>query len=219
MVFHLSLSDGKSPQVSRTLLSILADLNNVVVWMASTRPLISKFSNPCTNPLVTVQSAQITTGITVTFMFNSFFSSLARSRYLSLFSLFFFSFNLSLVETEKSTIRHVLFFCWLSQGLVVWLRLADPFVSQNPIECFAFTLRVTSVVTDGLHRISRDNKSPQLSKTLLNILVGLNLLSNLQFLSSLFHVSFLDCFWGSDYHCHLHITYLFLFVFVLVCLF
>ena len=38
MVFHWSLSDSKSPHVSRTLLSILAILNNVVVWMVSTRP-------------------------------------------------------------------------------------------------------------------------------------------------------------------------------------
>ena len=33
MVFHKSLSDSKSPQVSRTLLSILADLNNAVIWI------------------------------------------------------------------------------------------------------------------------------------------------------------------------------------------
>ena len=39
MVFHWSLSDSKSPQFSRTLLSILADLNNAVVWMVSTCPL------------------------------------------------------------------------------------------------------------------------------------------------------------------------------------
>ena len=32
MVFHWSLSDSKSPQVSRTLLNILAVLNNAVVW-------------------------------------------------------------------------------------------------------------------------------------------------------------------------------------------
>ena len=38
MVFHWSLSDRKSPQVSRTLLSILAIFNNVVVWMVSTGP-------------------------------------------------------------------------------------------------------------------------------------------------------------------------------------
>ena len=42
MVFHWSLSDSKSPQVSWTLLFILADLNNVVVGMVFTCPLISK---------------------------------------------------------------------------------------------------------------------------------------------------------------------------------
>ena len=31
MVFHWSLSDNKSPQVSRNLLGILADFNNAVV--------------------------------------------------------------------------------------------------------------------------------------------------------------------------------------------
>ena len=89
MVFHRSLSDSKSPQVSRTLLSILVDLNNSVVSMVSTRSLISTSSNPLTSPLtsplVTVPSGLITIGITVTFMFQNFFSSLARSRYLSLF--------------------------------------------------------------------------------------------------------------------------------------
>ena len=33
VVFHTSLSDGKSPPVTRTLLSILANLGNSVVWM------------------------------------------------------------------------------------------------------------------------------------------------------------------------------------------
>ena len=83
-----SLSDSKSPQVSRTLLSILAVLNNNVVWMVSTRPPISKSSSTFSNPLVTVPNALITIGIIVTCMFHSFFSSLARSRFLSLFSHF-----------------------------------------------------------------------------------------------------------------------------------
>ena len=115
MVFHWSLSDSKSPQVSRTRLRILAVLSNAVVWIVSTcpptsnlspesewqqassslqdssqysvvwivsiRPLISKFSSPFTNPLVTVLRAPITIGITVTFTFHIFFNSLARSRY------------------------------------------------------------------------------------------------------------------------------------------
>ena len=33
MVFHWSLSNSKFPQVSGTLLSILAVLNDAVVWM------------------------------------------------------------------------------------------------------------------------------------------------------------------------------------------
>ena len=72
IVFHLCLSDRKSLRVSRTLLSILADLNNTIVWILFTRVLISKSSSPCTSPLVIISSALITTGITVTFMFHSF---------------------------------------------------------------------------------------------------------------------------------------------------
>ena len=43
MVFHWILRESKSPQVSRTLLLILADLNNAIFWMVSIRP---PFSNP-----------------------------------------------------------------------------------------------------------------------------------------------------------------------------
>ena len=50
MVFHWSLSISKFPQVFRTLLSILAVRNNVVVWMVSPRPLISQSSSPLSNP-------------------------------------------------------------------------------------------------------------------------------------------------------------------------
>ena len=84
MVFHWSLSDSKSPQVSRTLLSILAVLNNVVVWMVSTRPPTSKSSSPFSNPLVTVPNAPIKIGIIVIFMFHSFSIPLqARGTYPS----------------------------------------------------------------------------------------------------------------------------------------
>ena len=125
MVFHWSLSDSKSPQVSRTLLSILTVLNNAVVWMVSTRPPTSKSSSPFSNPLVTVPNAQITIGIMVTFMFHSFFfNSLARSRYLSFFS---HSFSLILwsAGTAKSTILQVLFFLLLiiiTSGLLAGIR-------------------------------------------------------------------------------------------------
>ena len=103
-------------------------------------PLSSYFksSNPCTHPLVTVPSVPITVSITVTFMFLSFMGSLAKSRYLYLFSPSF-SITLLSTSTAKSIIRQVLFFSLFfllltSLGLVVWPRLNDPFLSQNPKE-------------------------------------------------------------------------------------
>ena len=88
----LNLSNIKSPQASRRLFSILADLNNALVWTVSTLPVISKSSSPCTSSLVIEPRVWITIDITVTFMFHSFFNSLARSGYLSFFSFFFFQF-------------------------------------------------------------------------------------------------------------------------------
>ena len=51
--------------VARTLLSILAPLNNVVIWMALTRPPISNSSSPLTKLFGIVPSAPITIGIII----------------------------------------------------------------------------------------------------------------------------------------------------------
>ena len=107
MVFHWSLSDRKSPQLSTTLLSILVGLKNAVVWMVSTRPPTSKSSILFNNPLVTVPKAPITIGTIVTFMFHSFYNSQARSRYLAFFSNSF-SFILWSAGTAKSTIMIII---------------------------------------------------------------------------------------------------------------
>ena len=136
MAFHWRLSDSKSPQVSRTLLSIQAVLNNAVIWIVSTRLPTSKSSSPFNNPLVTVPKPPITIAIIVTFMFHSFFYSLARSRYLSFFS-HSFSFILWSAGTAKLTILQIIFFfffffCWLLLGLVFWPRLGNLSVCQNP---------------------------------------------------------------------------------------
>ena len=109
MIFHWSFCDFKSPQVPRTLLSILAVPNNAIVWIVFTRHPTSKSSSSFNTCLVTVPKAPITIGIIVTFMFHSFFNSLARSRYLSFFS-HSFSFILGSAETAKSTILQILFF-------------------------------------------------------------------------------------------------------------
>ena len=122
MVFHWTLSASKSPQVSRTLLGIPAVLNNAVVWMVSTRPPTSKSSSPYHSPILTVPNAPITIGMIVTFMFHSSFNSLARSRYLSFFSLSL-SFILWSPGTARSTILRVFF-----------LFFFFFFVCQSPIE-------------------------------------------------------------------------------------
>ena len=62
MVFHWSLSDSKSPQVSRTLLSILAFLNNVVVLIVSTRPPTYK-SSSCLITIVIIPSEFFTSAL------------------------------------------------------------------------------------------------------------------------------------------------------------
>ena len=57
MVFYKRFSDSKSPQVSRTLLSIVAVLNNAVVGMVSSRPPTSKSPRPFNKHLVTVPTS------------------------------------------------------------------------------------------------------------------------------------------------------------------
>ena len=111
--FTTTLADSLSmefewQQVSslRALLSILAGLNNVVVWMFSTCPLISRSSSPYTNPLVIVLRVRITIGITVTFMFPSTFNFLARSRYF----LLIFNFLVSRDSKVHNSANSLFFF-------------------------------------------------------------------------------------------------------------
>ena len=88
MVFHRNLSDSKSHQVSKTLLSVLANLKKAVVCMVLDCPLIPDISSLLTKPLGIIPNAPI--GITATFIFHSVFSSLVKSKYLSLFYFLWF---------------------------------------------------------------------------------------------------------------------------------
>ena len=180
MVFHWSLSDSKSSQVSQTLLSILAVLNNAVIWMVSTRPLTSKSSSPFSNPLVTVPNAPITIGIIVTCMFHNLFNSLAKSRYLSFFS-HSFSFILWSAGTAKLTILQVLFFLLIiiKSGLLAKIRWSVCMPKSHRSLCVSFSrtgaglciyhLFFTPMLADGFPL-----KSPQVSWNLLSIQADLN---------------------------------------------
>ena len=105
---------SKPPQVFRTLLSILAVLNNAVVLMASTRPPTSKSSSPFHNPLVSVPKAPITIGIIVTFII--FFLASFSHQHL----LMFFLWNLSDRESPQIS-RTLLSILAVFNNVVVWM--------------------------------------------------------------------------------------------------
>ena len=137
-VFHWSLSESKSPQVSRTLLSILADLNNATVWMVSTRLLISKSSSPFINPLVTLPRAPFTMGITAIYMFHSFFQFPSKVEVLILlFTFFQFYFVVSRDSKAQNFASYLFFFV---NYYKVW-RLGDPSVYQTSRGvCMSFSM-------------------------------------------------------------------------------
>ena len=134
MVFRWSLIDSNSPQVFRTLLSILADFNKAVVWTVSPRPVISKSSNPFINHLMIVLRAPITIGVIATFMFDSFFFQLPSKVGVLISHFTFFQFY-SVVHWDsrvQNPASSFFFFYWFLKGPVVWPRLDDWFLSQNP---------------------------------------------------------------------------------------
>ena len=90
---YLSM-EFESPQISRTFHSILADLNNAVIWIVSILLPISNCSNPLSNPvyitLFTISSAPMAMGTTVTIMFYSFINFMARFEYMLIFHFVLF---------------------------------------------------------------------------------------------------------------------------------
>ena len=129
MLFHESLSDSKFPQVSRTLHSILADLNNAVVWMVFTCPLISKSSSPFINHLVTVPRAPITVGIIVTFTFHSFYYNLLIESFSHQFKLMVFHWNMSDSKSPQVS-RTLPSILAVLNNVVVWMVFTRPPTSK-----------------------------------------------------------------------------------------
>ena len=97
--------------------------------MVSTRSNIFNSPRRCINPLVTVARSPISTDITFTFRFHSFF----KSRYLFFFS---FSYNFATwpTRTAKATVRQLisLLYSFNIIGLVIRPILGELFKSQNP---------------------------------------------------------------------------------------
>ena len=177
MVFQWSLSNSKSRQVSRTLLSILAVVNNVVVWMVSTLPPTSKSSSPFSNPIVTVPNAPITIGI---LLFWEFFTS-------ALAEVFHWSLSDSMSAQVSRTLLSILA---VVNNVVVWMvstlsptsKSSSPF--SNPIVTvpnapvtigiFFFESFSTPALAEVFIWSLSDSMSAQVSRTLPSILTYLN---------------------------------------------
>ena len=129
LVIHKSQSDSISPQVTRTLLSILVDLNNASVRIVSILLLISNSSKLLSKLIGIVPTALTTIGITVNVIFHSFLSSLARSWYLSLFRFILLSLCGSQERQNPLDRKFSFFFLFF-----FWPGWDD--VSQNPEEFY-----------------------------------------------------------------------------------
>ena len=132
MVFQWSLSDSKSPQVSRTLLCILAVLINVVVWIVSIRPPTSKSFCLFHNRFVTVPKAPITIGIIVSFIFIIFFQNTNKDHVFILLFTFLQFYSVISRDSKVDNFESSLFLLIIIiYGLLP--RLGDAFVSQSLI--------------------------------------------------------------------------------------
>ena len=78
VVFHRSLSDSKSPKVSRTTADFTSTLGSLLLFYIPLN-LFPRF----------LRTVSFMIDITVTFMFQNLFNSQTRSKYLSIFLLSF----------------------------------------------------------------------------------------------------------------------------------
>ena len=110
--------------------------------MVSILPLISCSSISFSKPLWTVPSSLSTIVINFMFMFQSFFSSLARFKYLYIFSLSFI-FTLWSAETAKYTWLPVLIFLLINtfflSGLLIGVRWSVYIVKSQGTFCVSFS--------------------------------------------------------------------------------
>ena len=131
-VFYRCLSDSKSSQLFRTLLSILVDFNNALCLYGLDSP------NPISKLLLTVPSAPLQ------FVYPSFSRS---TDFIALWTCFSTSLSFHFFipppivacwdEKIYFTAPSHFFCCWLSLYVVLLQWLGHPFVSQNHSEIYA----------------------------------------------------------------------------------
>ena len=161
--YYTSLSDNQSPLVSRTLLSILADFSNSVVWIVSILPMIYSSSSLFSRFWGIVSRAKSIIGITITFVFHRLFSSLARSMYLYsfivIYSMLVFtsaisgSFHWSPSDSKSCQAVESYIVIYFAHKINIWVLDRTPPKTNNP--------------TKKQKRNKRKNKTNKQTKVLL----------------------------------------------------
>ena len=118
--------------------------------MVSTRPLISKSFTPFNNPLAAIPRTPIIIGTNVTFIF---FNSLARSSYLSFFSVSF-NFTLWSAGIAKSTILQVLFIIIIIVIIIIIIIICSSSSSDWSKKCCPFEGLSSFLKFQPLHKPS-----------------------------------------------------------------
>ena len=132
-------------------LSTLAVLNNVVVWMVSTRPPTSKSSSSFSNPLVPIPNAPITIVIC---MFHIFFQFPSKVEVLILFFTFFQIYSVVSRDSKIDNFASSLFLLIiLRSGLLAGIRWSVCISKSHRSLCVLLSLFTsefcTSVLADG----------------------------------------------------------------------
>ena len=138
--FSLSLSDIRSPQVSRTRLRILAVLSNAVIWVVSTRPPTSMSSRPFDNTLVTLPKAPITIGTIVTLMFHILFQFSSKVEILILLFTFFQFYSVINRDSKIDNFASSLFLLIIIRsGLLAGIRRSMCMSKSHRSLCVSFS--------------------------------------------------------------------------------
>ena len=124
LVFHWSLSDSKSSQISQTLLNTLAGHYSVEVMMISIFPLNPSSRCPFSRLMGTVLWVPTTIVFTVTFTFHCFFLVLWPVEVFS--SLFVFFYFHSVVRLNDKFLNNSLirFFLDCAAKILRWSKIS-----------------------------------------------------------------------------------------------
>ena len=127
--FHWSLNDSKCPQISKTLLRILADLDDSVFRFVSILPLISLssiFFHSFRWPFQMYQLLLASRTIIFHCLFNSLLFTMNIEAFVYLFAFFYFRSEVRPNNKLDSTVT-----CFFLQGFVFLPAFRDVFVSKN----------------------------------------------------------------------------------------